>query len=111
LSLASAAGHVRLVLPGGGPSTPANSPLVADLVGYGSTAAGPEGTPAPKGDWDTGDRLGSIERKANATSTAASMSPGGPDEASGNNHDSQDNGADFVARPVRAPQNRLSPPE
>lgn len=107
----AAQGHVRLVLPGGAASTPATSPLVADLVGYGSTAVGPEGTPAPKGTWDTGDLLGSIERKASAASTAASMSPGGADATAGNNRDSQDNGADFVARPARQPQNRQSPPE
>lgn len=111
LSLAAAAGHVRLVLPGGAPSTPAGSPLVSDLVGYGSAATGPEGMPAPKGTWDTGDLLGSIERKANAASTAASMSAGGADAAAGNNRDSQDNGADFVARPARDPQNRQSTPE
>lgn len=111
LSFAAAAGHVRLVLPGGVPSTPAGSPLVADLVGWGATAAGPEGSPAPLPGWDTGDKLPSLERKANAASSAASLSPGGADAAAGNNRDSQDNAADFVVRPARQPQNRLSAPE
>jgi hypothetical protein len=33
------------------------------------------------------------------------MGPGGADEFSGNNEDTQDNAADFIQRPTRDPQN------
>jgi hypothetical protein len=39
---------------------------------------------------------GSLERKANAASTAASMSPGGEDASAGNGCDTDDNASDFV---------------
>jgi hypothetical protein len=105
LGFAAAGGHVRLMLPGAAPSTPVGHALESDRVGYG-TANTPEGTAAP-----APSSGGSIERKANASSTAASMAAGGTDAAAGNNHDSQDNGADFVVRTVREPQNRVSMPE
>jgi hypothetical protein len=53
---------------------------------------------------------GSYERKANATSTAPSMSSGA-DASAGNRHDTNDNGADFVLRATREPQSRASTPE
>ncbi len=102
LSLSASGGHVRLALPGGG--TALADPQVVDLLGWG-TAAGAEGNnPAPAAAFQDG---GSLERKANAGSTAASME-GGSDALSGNNRDSDDNGADFVLRRVREPQNRAS---
>ncbi len=53
----------------------------------------------------------SIERKANNTSSAATMSSGGADETNGNAQDSQNNSFDFVVRGVAQPQNSLSAPE
>jgi hypothetical protein len=54
---------------------------------------------------------GSYERKANAASTATSMSSGGADERAGNAHDTGDNASDFVLRPLRDPQSTMSPAE
>ena len=53
----------------------------------------------------------SYERKANAASTAASMSVGGADELAGNRFDTDHNAADFVTRPTRQPQTLSSPAE
>jgi hypothetical protein len=106
MGLAGTAGHVRLGLPGVS-STP-NLPdggvdfLVADTVGYGTAAAGPEGMPAPVGNFAGGQ---SLERKAKASSTATSMSAGGADVALGNNDDSNNNANDFLVRSNRDPQN------
>jgi len=108
LAFSGTGGHVRLVLPGGAPSTPVGSPLEADRVGYGSADTA-EGTAAPLPGWAS-NGSGSLERKATATSTAASMASG-PDSLAGNNYDSQNNAADFVSRTTREPQNRISPPE
>jgi hypothetical protein len=49
----------------------------------------------------------SCERKANAASTAASMS-GGADELAGNSYDSNNNSADFVQRATSDPQTASS---
>jgi cysteine-rich repeat protein len=105
LGLSGTAGHVRI-----GPSltTALNAPGVVDLVGWGSTAAGAEGTPAPV---PSSGPLASIERKANAAATAASMGPGGTDEFLGNGQDTGNNQADFVLRATRDPQNSMSAPE
>jgi hypothetical protein len=54
---------------------------------------------------------GSYERKASATSTAATMSAGGADELAGNAYDTNNNANDFVLRPTRNPQSMLSPRE
>lgn len=111
MNLSGTAGHVRLGLPGVTTAV-ANpdggvDPLVADTVGYGGTAIGPETSPTALPDFAAG---GSLERKANAASTATSMSTGG-DVAAGNNRDSDNNGLDFVLRVSRQPQNKLSPAE
>ena len=53
----------------------------------------------------------SYERKANAASTAASMSVGGADELAGNRYDTDHNATDFVTRPTRQPQTLSSPAE
>lgn len=58
---------------------------------------------------------GSIERKANSSSTSDSMAPLGSDETAGNGEDSDNNANDFVQRTVSDPQNSDSstetPPE
>ncbi|MBN8614596.1 MAG: lamin tail domain-containing protein [Deltaproteobacteria bacterium] len=54
---------------------------------------------------------GSYERKANASSTAASMSAGGADERAGNNQDTGNNAMDFVLRTTREPQASVSAAE
>ncbi|GEM_PF-3157252 len=82
------------------------SPNVVDFVGYG-TANQYEGSgPAPALSNTT-----SGERKAQASSTAASMAPGGADELNGNGDDTNNNAADFVAQSSQFPQNSASPPE
>jgi hypothetical protein len=59
----------------------------------------------------TGTEDGSIERKASASSTAASMASGGADASAGNAHDTDDNSMDFVLRAARDPQSSSSPAE
>ncbi len=46
----------------------------------------------------------SCERKAKASSTAATMQPGGADVSAGNGYDTGDNSADFVVRTASDPQ-------
>lgn len=108
LSFAAAGGHVRLAMPGlssalflpdGG-----LDPLSVDVVGWG-TAVGAEGTATP-----VPGTAGSLERKANGASTAASMETGA-DRTAGNGWDTNDNAADFVVRSAREPQNAASPTE
>lgn len=53
----------------------------------------------------------SVERKANSTSTEASMGIGGLDEFMGNAEDTNDNSVDFVARAVPQPQNSTAASE
>ncbi|NBD13788.1 thrombospondin type 3 repeat-containing protein [Corallococcus silvisoli] len=80
---------------------------VVDTVGYGTGRTVVEGAaaPAPPG------KGGSVERKARASSTVASMLPGGADEFAGNGQDSDNNAADFLPRTERQPQNSQSPLE
>ncbi|MDX9758229.1 MAG: phospholipase D-like domain-containing protein [Bacteroidota bacterium] len=85
-------------------STAAGVPV--DRVGFG-TGNDPEGSTAPHHGTTANDN--SVERKASATSTAASMGAGGPEEFSGNGWDSNNNAADFVVRTGgRQPQNSAS---
>ncbi|MFY8037448.1 MAG: lamin tail domain-containing protein, partial [Cyclobacteriaceae bacterium] len=72
-------------------SNPSGGNLV-DLVGFG-TANGFEGTVAPALTNTT-----SLERKANAASTASSMISSGADALLGNGFDSNNNLADFISR-------------
>ncbi|MEH3114870.1 lamin tail domain-containing protein [Pedobacter terrae] len=73
---------------------------VIDLVGFGATANGFEGTaPAP-----APTNTSSIERKASATSDATTMGIGGTEEFAGNGYDSDNNTADFIVRTPN-PQN------
>ncbi|WP_426754301.1 lamin tail domain-containing protein [Myxococcus sp. Y35] len=95
-------GHVRI-----GPGlTGSQNDVAVDKVGWG-TANSPEGTRAPFHPAVGG----SLERKALSTSTPATMADGGADAAFGNGWESDDNGADFVTRAVRQPQNSQSPTE
>ena len=111
MSLSGTDGHVRLGLPGVTTSVSSPDggvdPLVADTVGYGNGALGPETSPIAGAGFTTGQ---SVERKANAASTAASMM-NGADVTAGNNRDSNNNGADFVVRTTRQPQAKVSPAE
>jgi hypothetical protein len=107
LAWAAAGGHVRLVLPGASTSIANTDPAVSDLVGWG-TAMYADGTPAPVGAWAS-NGTGSIERKANAASTSMTMAT--TDAAAGNGWDTNDNGANFVTRAVREPQNTSASPE
>lgn len=50
----------------------------------------------------------SIERKANESSTADSMGPGGANETDGNGRDSDNNNNDFILRKSSDPQNSSS---
>jgi hypothetical protein len=113
LNLATGAGHVRIALPGVQPSTPATDPLVSDTVAWGSAATQGEGSPVLATPWGTSSpySAGSLERKANASSTTATMAPGGTDELRGNNQDTNANASDFVTRASRQPQSRASPAE
>jgi cysteine-rich repeat protein len=103
LSLAGTDGHVRL----GNPSvtTAKVDPNAIDTLGYGAVADSPEGL-ADAGHTGviTTNGTQSFERKANASSTAASMAVGGADELKGNGQDTDRNGADFIVRAVRQPQ-------
>lgn len=83
----------------------ANDSDVVDKLGWGSEALSAETSVA-------GNPLdgGSLERKANYSSTAESMS-GGTDKYLGNGWDSDNNSADFVLRTVSDPQNASSPVE
>ena len=50
----------------------------------------------------------SVERKANSSSDATSMGPGGSDEFAGNGEDTDNNASDFVSRVSSQPQNSQS---
>ncbi|RKH56660.1 amidohydrolase family protein [Corallococcus aberystwythensis] len=77
---------------------------VVDTVGFGNGRTIVEGAAAPS----PPGKGGSIERKARATSTAATMGAGGADELAGNGEDSDNNASDFVPRTTRQPQNASS---
>ncbi|MBE0642747.1 MAG: lamin tail domain-containing protein [Bacteroidetes bacterium] len=66
-----------------------------DRVGFG-TGNDPEGSPAPNHGDAANDN--SVERKASASSTAASLGVGGAEELAGNGWDSDNNAADFVVQ-------------
>lgn len=80
-----------------------------DLLGYGTSATVREGSATPN--ISSGNMTASYERKASATSTAATMAVGGADELAGNGYDTDDNGMDFVVRATREPQSTTSAPE
>lgn len=101
---ATSGGHIRLGT--AALSDKLEDANTVDVLGYG-TAAGPEGTAAPAHPASGG----SLERKARATSTSATMAAGGADEGAGNGQDTDNNSADIVQRAVRQPQNSMSPAE
>jgi phosphatidylserine/phosphatidylglycerophosphate/cardiolipin synthase-like enzyme len=95
----SSVGHVRIL-----------DALAAevDKIGYGASAIDPEGSPAPSGPLSPQ----SLERKANAASTADSLAAGGKHYILGNGQDTGNNAADFVVQTHgRNPQSTLSLPE
>jgi hypothetical protein len=81
---------------------------VVDLVGWGTATPGNSETAA----FNPGSNpcTTSCERKANASSTAASMESGA-DQTVGNARDSDNNSMDFVQRSAPGPQNLASAPE
>jgi phosphatidylserine/phosphatidylglycerophosphate/cardiolipin synthase-like enzyme len=80
-----------------------------DRVGYGA-GNDPKGSPAPN--HGTAANSNSVERKASATSTAATLAAGGAEEFAGNGYNSGNNATDFVEQTNgRNPQNASSPPE
>ncbi|HSD88080.1 MAG TPA: hypothetical protein VLB44_11220 [Kofleriaceae bacterium] len=82
-----------------------------DRVAWGANPGG-EGnalSPWPAAGWS--QYFNSVERKASATSTAASMANAGAEATAGNGYDSGDNRADFVYRNGRDPQSSLSAAE
>jgi phosphatidylserine/phosphatidylglycerophosphate/cardiolipin synthase-like enzyme len=100
IGLSNTGGHVALCDTGG---------VIIDKVAWGGGDS-PEGT-AISGKVVEG---GSVERKANAASTALSMSAGGADEFAGNGYDTDDNNNDFVIHNYFVetnPQNSNSPQE
>ncbi len=79
---------------------------VVDFVGYG-TATLYEGTAAAP----ILSNTTSAERKATASSSAASLGPGGLEELAGNGLDTDNNNSDFVAQSAITPQSSLGPRE
>jgi hypothetical protein len=82
-----------------------NTSTIIDLVGLGAaTVHETAGIANPVNN-------GSVERKAQSSSTEISMGPGGVDEFSGNGWDTDNNSLDFVQRAVSQPQNSTSSTE
>lgn len=110
IGLSSGVAAVRLALPGATSMTAASSPLISDVVGYGVGAAC-EGTPSAVGAWGSSSPYvgASLERKASASSTEATMT--GSEANAGNGRDTQNNAADILPRAARQPQNSSSPAE
>ncbi len=75
---------------------------VVDSVGLGAASASETATVANP------VNSGSIERKAQSSSTSISMAVGGIDSLLGNGWDSDNNSLDFVQRTVSQPQNSYS---
>jgi hypothetical protein len=89
--------------------------IVVDVLGYDDKPSAMPATvfegsgPAPAPQQVNAD--GSLERKANVSSTNTSMAAGGADVAAGNGYDTDDNVTNFVTQAVRDPQNTASTPE
>ena len=80
---------------------------IVDFVGFGTTANCFEGTvPAP-----APSNTASVERKASAASTAATLAAGGTEAFAGNGYDTNRNNLDFVTQAAENPQNTSSPTE
>ncbi|MGA8263076.1 MAG: lamin tail domain-containing protein, partial [Ignavibacteriaceae bacterium] len=92
---------------GGGVFLRNSSGTTVDLLGWGSAVSSNyEGSVATKPAQGV-----SLERKANGSSTSATMGTGGADEFEGNGYDSDNNANDFVERTTPQPQNSGSPAE
>ena len=92
---------------GGGVFLRNSSGTTIDLIGWGSAiAANYEGSVI-----SVAAQGVSLERKANISSTSATMGIGGADEFEGNGYDSDINANDFVQRTIPQPQNSSSPAE
>ncbi len=113
IQMKSDSAHIRLALPGGGAVVGPLDVLISDTVAYGSVAVAGEGAPVAGAPWGTSSPYssGSLERKATASSTTASMGTAGAEATAGNNRDSNSNVDDFVARAARQPQANGSPTE
>jgi predicted extracellular nuclease len=86
------------------------SAVEVDKVGWGSAVNPEGGSPAPN--HGTSANGNSVERKAAAGSTAASLAAGGLEEFAGNGQDTNVNGSDFVTQTNgRRPQNSSNSPE
>ncbi|WP_317198226.1 lamin tail domain-containing protein [Hymenobacter terricola] len=107
-TLANAGGRLALVsnTTALADASPANAAGVVDFVGYGTAVTFEGGGTAP-----AVASSSSIERKAQVTSTVASMSGAGPDVTRGNGYDSNNNNLDFVTRTTPEPQSSASMPE
>ncbi|WP_044889642.1 lamin tail domain-containing protein [Myxococcus hansupus] len=105
-NIASGVGNVRLGTGRLG-TQPTDRDGLVDALGYGVGRSVPETNPGPAHP----AAGGSVERKAQPTSTSATMAVGGADEFRGNGSDTDDNSRDFVTRAVRQPQNTASPTE
>ncbi len=109
-----AAGGIWLTTMDQDPTAPTDT-IVVDVLGYDDKpGAAPatlfEGTgPAPAPEQVNAN--GSLERKANVSSTNTSMAAGGADATAGNGYDTDDNVSNFVTQAVRTPQNKSSPTE
>ena len=104
IMMAQSSGKVALVRDGNLVTGPGDATVV-DFVGYG-LANQAEGSAAPAISNTT-----SAERKASATSTAATLGPSGSEEKAGNGWDANDNANDFVVQQNINPQNSASPKE
>ncbi len=113
MQLKSDSAHIRLTLPGGNTVVGPIDVLISDTVGYGAVAAAGEGVPVISAPWGTSTPYtsGTLERKAKAASTTASMISGGSDATAGNNQDTNVNADDFVSRASRDAQNATSAAE
>jgi phosphatidylserine/phosphatidylglycerophosphate/cardiolipin synthase-like enzyme len=105
LALSGTQGKVALSA-GTSPVSGPTDPSVVDFVGYGAATMFEGSGPAPLLSNTT-----SAERKASATSTAATLGVGGSEEKSGNGWDTNDNANDFVVPTSINPQNSASPKE
>ncbi|WP_225986842.1 cadherin-like beta sandwich domain-containing protein [Rufibacter sp. LB8] len=81
-------------------------PQVVDKIAWGNATTGFEGAAAP-----AFTATSSLERKAVATSTAATMAADGSDATRGNGYDSNNNSFDFVVSATPSIQNLVSPLE
>ena len=93
------------------PVTGPTNPSVVDFVGYGNTPGTSASMFEGSGPVPTLSNTTSAERKASASSTAATLGSGGSEEKSGNGLDTNDNANDFVVQQNVNPQNSASPKE